>query len=145
MVTSFNSKLVRLKDQLRTPDLHERRQFQFQIGAIKSAETKSYQQRRFEFQFQIGAIKSQNNDVTARATREFQFQIGAIKSYGIVREDRQHSRFNSKLVRLKVRTVISCLLLLTIRFNSKLVRLKAYVYSPSHKKERKVSIPNWCD
>ena len=100
--------------------------FQFQIGAIKSYKSTLTVVEQLTFQFQIGAIKSQNNDVTARATREFQFQIGAIKSYGIVREDRQHSRFNSKLVRLKVRTVISCLLLLTIRFNSKLVRLKTH-------------------
>ena len=77
------------------------------------------------FQFQTGAIKSAGRFLSSvRRAVPFQFQTGAIKSLPWLSQ--QFSlwlRFNSKLVRLKVRTCCSpgrCL----PRFNSKLVRLK---------------------
>ena len=54
------------------------------------------------FQFQTGAIKSTGSIKGARCQVWFQFQTGAIKRGCRCSATTQHSRFNSKLVRLKV-------------------------------------------
>ena len=54
------------------------------------------------------------------------------------------SRFNSKLVRLKVATPLLSVVADAPSFNSKLVRLKGRIREDQYRLN-KVSIPNWCD
>ena len=77
------------------------------------------------FQFQTGAIK-RRHVIGARGVQscEFQFQTGAIKSRISICGKTALSRFNSKLVRLKVRLWLTMRFGFPKRFNSKLVRLK---------------------
>ena len=57
--SSFNSKLVRLKDCPARPEEVGNLTFQFQTGAIKRADHREREDDcAFEFQFQTGAIKS---------------------------------------------------------------------------------------
>ena len=78
--------------------------FQFQTGAIKRDNFQHDPAINLQrFQFQTGAIKRLTDSSIKSIASLFQFQTGAIKSDerfsgGAVR----HSRFNSKLVRLKV-------------------------------------------
>ena len=58
----------------------------------------------------------------------FQFQTGSIKSEVDARFSKPPRCFNSKLVRLKVKTQIGEKVAY-MRFNSKLVRLKAYKHA----------------
>ena len=53
------------------------------------------------FQFQTGAIKSANEGILVEEEGLFQFQTGAIKRDNLLMISPHFSRFNSKLVRLK--------------------------------------------
>ena len=80
-MSSFNSKLVRLKVGVRAGWCARVSAFQFQTGAIKSLAVVEAVQRLAEFQFQTGAIKSPMQSMYAlKGSAKFQFQTGAIKS-----------------------------------------------------------------
>ena len=76
------------------------------------------------FQFQNGAIKSLNTVSLSTQLGMFQFQNGAIKrGKGDFVSVHEVTRFNSKMVRLKVSGARAFTIKRT-RFNSKMVRLK---------------------
>ena len=81
------------------------------------------------FQFQIGAIRGEAKKLHETFKKKFQFQIGAIRGNSmLVFRINGLSSFNSKLVRLEARGLVSTFIG-RISFNSKLVRLEAAVNS----------------
>ena len=75
----FNSKLVRLEGTNQTFRLGSR--FQFQTGAIRSADAVFAFDGPYLFQFQTGSIRSSNAVMTVPSTSNtFQFQTGSIRS-----------------------------------------------------------------
>ncbi len=82
--TRFDSKLVRLKDQLHPVRCNGIRMFRFQIGAIKSPdETPNFSNMHVGFDSKLVRLKA--NRVTTGLVGmllRFRFQIGAIKRLG---------------------------------------------------------------
>ena len=123
---SFNSKLVRLKEDSSREILRGFFWFQFQTGAIKSnhirADVARYPSR---FNSKLVRLKGGFRDFLVAVCARFQFQTGAIKSGISVNHDAKAKVcFNSKLVRLKVEEADLWGVSIATGFNSKLVRLK---------------------
>ena len=77
--------------------------FQFQTGSIKRITGFECALRVIKFQFQTGSIKRQiAGHLNTEYTDKFQFQTGSIKRNGEETHKEIQTRFNSKLVRLKV-------------------------------------------
>ena len=76
--------MVRLKALVNIATTENVSQFQFQYGAIKSANFNTKINSISRFQFQYGAIKSKITLVEIRQFLWFQFQYGAIKSSNLV-------------------------------------------------------------
>ena len=103
MYQCFNSKLVRLKDAL-------------------TFEGKTLTQLCFNSK--LVRLKAKHNRQLVTLPT-FQFQTGSIKRVSALWQQIVHSRFNSKLVRLKVGYYLGVDNERMKSFNSKLVRLKA--------------------
>ena len=146
-LTSFNSKLVRLKVQFDNLFVLSLDVFQFQIGSIKSCldGRKVVLSAVLEFQFQIGSIKSVYVRRCAIVTCVFQFQIGSIKSFPRLRFGRGSlPSFNSKLVRLKVRGFRRAGWV-TSAFQFQIGSIKRCLWWICCQASGDVSIPNWFD
>ena len=77
--------------------------FQFHSGSIKSPKIGTFIVVIAQFQFHSGSIKREYGDDGLRATRVFQFHSGSIKSVVVLIGIGIEPRFNSIVVRLKVR------------------------------------------
>ena len=100
----FNSKLVRLKEADLGVSFEVQGVFQVQTGSIKRDQVSwPVATDTDRFQFQTGSIKRRSFDRQWFRQTMFQFQTGSIKSEPLHRRCETYSRFNSKLVRLKVR------------------------------------------
>ena len=99
------------------------KQFRFQTGSIKSLKGGFIKVCEAKFRFQTGSIKSESPRIML-SVFVFRFQTGSIKSETTETQRlTPDTRFDSKLVRLKVR-ICSASLRGRQRFDSKLVRLK---------------------
>ena len=97
-----------------------------------------------EFQFQTGSIKRLRNAPRDVQERMFQFQTGSIKSGSDVYYNYTKTKFQFQTGSIKSLPDTLILPSVPSRFNSKLVRLKVNAYDakiPIHE----VSIPNWFD
>ena len=80
----------------------------------------------WQFRFQTGSIKSGVVEMAGRARRvEFRFQTGSIKRFFLFQGVFPFRGFDSKLVRLKGKTLSAKFTPVLGSFDSKLVRLKA--------------------
>ena len=109
------------------------RQFQFQLGAIKSVNTWYHIAATYEFQFQLGAIKRCVSRVFSDDRLWFQFQLGAIKSDSLNSIEVQYVAFQFQLGAIKS-LIISLFVRILKSFNSNQVQLKGERAREGHQK-----------
>ena len=108
-MASFNSKLVRLKVPSTVASSNRTSLFQFQTGSIKSNAANTLFEGWTGFNSKLVRLKGCVNVLVVSVNEDkFQFQTGSIKRILVwTAFSCCVSRFNSKLVRLKVRESIA--------------------------------------
>ncbi len=140
----FNSKMVRLKVFFSLHISSHMRCFNSKMVRLKEKSRRNSNRTNNKFQFQNGTIKSGFSIPATGTLLLFQFQNGTIKSVPVKLATRiEVLRFNSKMVRLKVHSLIIPKTIF-ICFNSKMVRLKEKC-KKLRKEKNFVSIPKWYD
>ena len=121
----FNSKLVRLKEQIRTDTVIAKVGFNSKLVRLKAvSSSETLERSEVRFNSKLVRLKGSTSSIVFRCTSLFQFQTGSIKRMGWMPAASAACQcFNSKLVRLKdqARTAVARR---RRGFNSKLVRLK---------------------
>ena len=83
-LVSFNSSVVRLKDEAKTPDIPALVEFQFQCGSIKRNLTKGNCFDILCFNSSVVRLKANSLDLKILGFILFQFQCGSIKRSGFL-------------------------------------------------------------